>query len=183
MCVSQRLLSCCSVWSRARSVGSTIPSVESNLFQPDGKASGGAIEFGRIAIQVSSNGSVTHFYDPNSVTVTDEDVVIRVKLTAPAALTVYAVHQTKIEPSELDFSTTLIPMQPNKLRSHPISGGQANTPLSSKPLDFHCTELDLSPYSVVLLVDCRPVVCCWWCVHHACPQGRSMLAMASSFNR
>jgi hypothetical protein len=144
MCVSQRLLSCCSVWSRARFVGSTIPSVESNLFQPDGKASGGAIEFGRIAIQVSSNGSVTHFYDPNSVTVTDEDVVIRVKLTAPAALTVYAVHQTKIESSELDFSTTLIPMQPNKLRSHPVSGGQANTPLSSKPLDFHCTELDLS---------------------------------------
>ena len=137
-----------SLWSRV--LTAPAPSGESNLFRPDAKHAINAtafIEYGRIAIAVSPSGQATHQYDPNFVTVTDESVLISVKLVAPAALTLYAVHQTKIQSHETDFTTTLIPMQPNKQRSSPVSGGQASTPLPFKPLDFSCTELDISSFT------------------------------------
>jgi hypothetical protein len=60
--------------------------------------------------------------------------------TFGSAIAFYAVRQTKVESFESKFSTTLVPMQPNSAR------GNATFPtrLSSKPLDFSCTELDFS---------------------------------------
>jgi len=55
-------------------------------------------------------------------------------------LNIYAVHRTKIESHETEFTTTLVPMQPSSQRMNP----EANSPLSHKPLDVTCTELDLS---------------------------------------
>ena len=105
---------------------------------------------------MSPNGNTTHRYDPNSVSVTDEAVFIRVKLVAPAALVLYAVRQAKIESYETNFTTMLIPMQPNKQRNTAVSGGQANTPLSSKPLDFTCTELDTTSLNGQFFFHVRP---------------------------
>ena len=68
----------------------------------------------------------------------------------------YAVHRTKIESHETDFTTKLIPMQPSSQRSSALSGGQANTPLSHKPLDFTCTELDLSDSNGAFLFGNHP---------------------------
>ena len=50
------------------------------------------------------------------------------------------MHRTKIESHETEFTTTLVPMQPSSQRMNP----EANSPLPHKPLDFTCTELDLS---------------------------------------
>ena len=105
---------------------------------------------------MSPDGNATHRYEPNSVSVTDEEVIIRVKLVAPAALTLYAVHHTKIESHETNFTTMLTPMQPNKQRNSAVSGGQTNTPLSSKPFDFTCTELDISSFNGQFLFHIRP---------------------------
>jgi hypothetical protein len=74
--------------------------------------------------------------------VTAEEVIINVTLvsTFGSAIAFYAVRQTKVEPFESNFSTTLVPMQPNAARGD----AAFSTRLSSKPLDFSCTELDLS---------------------------------------
>ena len=142
------------MWSRAKSVTAAPSAAESNLLQPDGKrlagfkfepsTAEGLIEFGRIAIEVSPDGRASHNYNPDRVSVTDEEVIISLQLVAPSALTLYAVHRTRIESHEADVNTTLIPMQPNKQRSYPVTGGQTNTPLPSPPLDFTCTEIDAS---------------------------------------
>ncbi len=97
---------------------------------------------GRISIQVLPNGIAIHNYSHNLVKVTEEEVVINMTFvsTFGSAITFYAVHQTKIESYESDVTTTLIPMQPSAERN---KTGFA-TGLSSKPLDFTCTELDLS---------------------------------------
>ena len=55
-------------------------------------------------------------------------------------MNIYALHRTKIESHETEFTTTLVPMQPSSQRMNP----EANSPLPHKPLDFTCTELDLS---------------------------------------
>ena len=83
-----------------------------------------------------------HNYSHDFVDVTEEEVVINMKFvsTFGSAMTFYAVHQTKFESHESDFTTTLVPMQPNAER---IKTG-FTTGLSSKPLDFTCTEVDLS---------------------------------------
>ena len=58
-------------------------------------------------------------------------------------LNIYAVHRTKIESHETEFTTTLVPMQPSGQRKNPYFP-QTSAPLPHKPLDFTCTELDLS---------------------------------------
>jgi hypothetical protein len=108
----------------------------------DSSGQGGNITYGRISIQVSPEGISSHKYSHDLVKVTEEEVVINMTFvsTFGSAITFYAVHQTKIESYESDVITKLIPMQPNDERN---KTGFA-TGLSFKPLDFTCTELDLS---------------------------------------
>ncbi len=140
----------CSLWSRFRSQEDRCNGLDANLFLPDGTepylmgsfGQGGNITYGRISIQVSPEGIATHKYSQDLVEVTEEEVLINVTFvsTFGSAITFYAVHQTKIEPYESDVTTTLIPMPPSAERNK--TG--FTTALVSKPLDFTCTELDLS---------------------------------------
>ena len=107
-------------------------------------------EYGRIPIEIMSDGSVRHSH-PERINVTEDEVVITMKIMSTTAqeanysLAFYAVHQTTIAPQDTDVSVSLIPMQPSrerkssvKVRSFPFAG------YPSKPLDFRCTEIDMS---------------------------------------
>ena len=123
-----------------------------DYLEPDAQAlssDGNVTEFGRINFHFESNGTVmTNVQESvNSAkyvyqSVTDNEVFLRIRLIYGDALTVYAVRRFKIESFETDVTTRLTPMQPSSQRSRPVVDGFfANKP---RPVDFTCTELDLS---------------------------------------
>jgi hypothetical protein len=139
-----------SLWSRFQSEAT---SGIADIFQPDeqvihssipssSQRSNGTLEHGRITIRVLSNGSASHNYDPVHARVTDNEVFLSLRLTSVDAMTLYAVRRLKIESQEKDFTTRLIPMQPNVQRRSPVVDGIFVN--KSKPVDFTCTEFDLS---------------------------------------
>ena len=146
--IADRLSSFPSVWSRtAETDGSGQPL----FFQPDGidvtaRNHPNRTEYGRIVIHVSSNGSASHNYDPLHVRVTDEEVFLNIKLSGKhSVLTLHAVRRIQIESHDRAATSVLTPMQPNLQRSKPVqqdvNGLFAASP---KPVDFSCTEIDLS---------------------------------------
>ncbi len=113
-------------------------------------------EFGHINIQIMSDGSAIHKYNPIHARVSDEEVFLNIRLSSADAMTLYAVRRFKIESYENDVTTRLTPMQPNVQRGEPIVDGFFVN--KSKPADFSCMELDLSAMPVGRIVTF--VTCC-----------------------
>jgi len=96
-------------------------------------------DFGRINFRLSSNGSVIENIHQS---VTDNEVLLRIRLIFGDALTLYAVRRFKIESHDTNSATRLTPMQPSSLRGEiAVDGFFVGKP---RPVDFSCTELDLS---------------------------------------
>lgn len=77
---------------------------------------------------------------------TDEEVFLNIKLSGKhSVLTLHAVRRIQIESHDRVFTSVITPMQPNLQRSKPVlqdvNGLFAASP---KPVDFSCTEIDLS---------------------------------------
>jgi len=118
----------------------------SDIFQPDAQVHSddnlNATEYGRINIEFLSNGTAVHNIQPAQGSVTDHEVILKIRLTFVDALTLYAVRRFKIESYEIDATTRITPLQPSLQRSSPVVDGYfVGKP---KPVDFACTELDLS---------------------------------------
>ncbi len=118
----------------------------SDIFQPDAQfvnsQDENVIEYGRLNIQFFSDGSYAHNMTPAQGSVSDIEVILNIRLTFVDALTLYAIRRFKIESYQTDLTTRLTPMQPNLRRSNPVVDGFfVGKP---KPLDFSCTEFDLS---------------------------------------
>ena len=120
-----------------------------DLFQPDAKvihghAGDATVEYGRIIVNLASDGSIAYQYTVvgNPIQVTDNQVVLDFFVAENQTLTVYAVNRHKIESFETDVTAGFMPMQPSAHRSIPVLNGFfVDKP---KPVDFTCTELDLS---------------------------------------
>ena len=117
-----------------------------DIFQPDAQflnsQDGNLTEYGRLHIQVLSNGSAVHNMQPTQGSVSDNEVILNIRLTFVDALTLYAVRQFKIESYQTDVTTRLTPLQPSLRRSNAVvEGFFVSRP---KPVDFSCTEFDLS---------------------------------------
>ena len=99
-------------------------------------------EYGRVNIEFLSNGAVLHNIQPAQGSVSDHEVLFKIRLTFVDTLTLYAVRRLKIESYETDVTTRLTPLQPSLQRSNIVVDGYfVGKP---KPVDFACTELDLS---------------------------------------
>jgi hypothetical protein len=118
----------------------------SDVFQPDvqfvNSQDGNVTEYGRLNIQFLSDGTVAHNLQPAQGSVSDSEVILNIRLTFVDSLTLYSVRRVKIESYQTDVTTRLTPMQPSLQRSNSVTDGFfVGKP---KPLDFACTELDLS---------------------------------------
>ncbi len=118
----------------------------SDVFQPDAQfvnsQDGNVTEYGRLNIQFLSNGTVFHNLQPAQGSVSDSEIILNIRLTFVDSLTLYAVRRVKIESYQNEVTTRLTPMQPSLQRSKAVFDGYfVGKP---KPLDFTCTELDLS---------------------------------------
>jgi hypothetical protein len=159
--IANQLSSFCSVWSATSETNGP-----GQLFfaQPDGidvaaRNDTKRTEYGRIVIDFhqvphageptgshTRNGSAVSNYDPLHVRVTDEEVFLNIKLSGKhSVLTLHAVRRIQIESHDKAVTSVLTPMQPNLQRSKPVqqdvNGLFAASP---KPVDFSCTEIDLS---------------------------------------
>lgn len=104
------------------------------------------VQYGRIHIDIDNIGSVRHEHDSQLIRVTDTEVMIDISLTtATNVLTMYAVRRLKIWPRDEDIAVTLTPMQPNAYGNSPVVDGYFTG--KPKPVDFTCTELDISAIS------------------------------------
>jgi hypothetical protein len=104
-------------------------------------------QYGRIHVQTDS-GSVSHQYDSELILVNHEEVLLNISLTtATNILTLYAVRRFKIQSYEVHSSVVLTPMQPSIQRNNSNSLVDDFFANKTKPLDFSCTELDLSTLS------------------------------------
>ncbi len=89
-------------------------------------------QYGRIQFR-SDSGADSSPDDSELVVVNDDEVLLNINVTSGTHnLTLYAVRRLKIQSHEVDSSVALTPMQPNSQRS------------KTQPLDFSCTEFDLS---------------------------------------
>ena len=135
---------------------SSINKVFFDYLEPDAQelsSDGNITEFGRINFHFESNGSVVTNVQENIKTinsakhveqsVTDNEVFLRIRLIYGDALTLYAVRRFKIESFETDVATRLTPMQPSSQRRKPVIDGFFTDKIH-RPVDFTCTELDLS---------------------------------------
>jgi hypothetical protein len=117
-----------------------------DIFQPDAQfvnaQDGNVTEYGRLHIQFLSDGSAVHNMQPAQGSVTDDEVILNIRLTFVDAFTLYAVRRFKIESYQTDVTTRLTPLQPSFRRSNPVFDGFFVG--KAKPLDFSCTEFDLS---------------------------------------
>ena len=105
-------------------------------------------EYGRVNIEFFSNGAPVHniqpeyAFQPAQGSVSDHEVLLKIRLSYVDALTLYAVRRFKIESYETDVTTRLTPLQPSLQRSNAVVDGYFVG--KAKPVDFACTELDLS---------------------------------------
>jgi hypothetical protein len=118
----------------------------SDIFQPDAQFVNPqdeiVTEYGRLNIQFLSDGSVVHNMQPAQGSVSDNEVILNIRLTFVDALTLYAVRRFKIESYQADMTTRLTPMQPSLRRSDAVVDGFfVGKP---QPLDFSCTEFDFA---------------------------------------
>ena len=133
-----------SLWSRTSKAHNS--SVK-DLLQPDGHAEFSAHysaihgstsykqQYGRIQVH-SDSGADSRPDDSELVVVNDDEVLLNINVTSgTSVLTLYAVRRFKIQSHEVDATVALTPMQPNSQRN------------KTHPLDFSCTELDLSALS------------------------------------
>jgi hypothetical protein len=117
----------------------------SDIFQPDAQvvhSDNNVTEYGRVNIEFMSNGAVVHNIQPAQGSVSDHEVLLKIRLSYVDALTLYAVRRFKIESYETDVTTRLTPLQPSLQRSNAVVDGYFVG--KAKPVDFACTELDLS---------------------------------------
>ena len=122
------------------------------MFQPDARAAHGPsnisessyfVEYGRISIRVSDDGSTIHNYAPQHVFVTAEEVLLSiVLLSTENPVTLYAVRRLKIESYQNDFSVDIHPLQPNERRS--VAASLSFFTNHPSPVDFSCVEIDRS---------------------------------------
>ncbi len=98
--------------------------------------------YGRVSIQFLSDGSVIHNMQPAQGSVSENEVIFNIRLTYADILTLYAARRHKIEPYETSRTTRFTHMQPSLQRSYP--NGLPHFADKPKPVDFSCTELDLS---------------------------------------
>jgi hypothetical protein len=117
-----------------------------DMFQPDAQfvnaQDGNVTEYGRLHIQFLSNGSAVHNILPAQGSVTEDEVILNIRLTFVDALTLYAVRRFKIESYQTDVTTRLTPLQPSLRRNNVVADGFFVG--KAKPIDFSCTEFDLS---------------------------------------
>jgi hypothetical protein len=147
---------CSSVWSRTNrdQVNSTL----TDLLQPDSNVyfspyykeqhgmHGYQVQYGRIHIHIDNDGAVWHEHDSQLIRVTETEVFVNISLTsATNVLTLYAVRRFKIQSHDVDTTVALTPMQPNAYGSNAVVDGYFTG--KHKPVDFTCTELDVSASS------------------------------------
>jgi len=144
------------LWSRVRNQSETPsnPYSEGDIFQPDATQtlwyshSGPEIvlETGRISIKVFPNGTIINKYWHHQVSVNGDEVLLNIRLNSTDPVTLHAVRRFKIEPHDTDVTTRLTPMQPMFMRSESVDHYNKwhSIGLHVKPIDFSCTELDLT---------------------------------------
>jgi hypothetical protein len=104
------------------------------------------VQYGRIHSDIDNIGSIRHEHDSRLIRVTDTEIMIDISLTsATNVLTMYAVRRFKIWPRDEDIAVTLTPMQPNAYGNNSVVDGYFTG--KPKPVDFSCTELDISAIS------------------------------------
>ena len=115
----------------------------SDIFKPDAELLNSVENtfYGRISIQFLGDGSVIHNMQPVQGIVSENEVILNIRLTYVDIITLYAARRLKIEPYETSRTTRLTPMQPNLQRSDP--NGLPHFSDKPKPVDFSFTELDL----------------------------------------
>ncbi len=117
-----------------------------DIFQPDAQflnsKDGNITEFGHLHIQFLSDGAAVYSMQPDQGRISENEVILNIRLTFVDALTLYAVRRLKIESHQTDVTTRLTPLQPSLRRSDAVVEGVfVGKP---KPLDFSCTEFDMS---------------------------------------
>jgi hypothetical protein len=120
------------------------------MFQADGRINYGEpggddsfLEYGRITINVTDDGSTIHTYAPQHVHVTEEEVVLSIVfLSTENLVTLYAVRRLKMESYQTDFSVDIHPLQPNERRG--IATSLTFFTNHPSPVDFSCAEIDRS---------------------------------------
>jgi hypothetical protein len=151
-CSSSYSFLCCStfsLWARTQSTSARrfrrSAYYASDVFQPDVQFVNSQneiiTEYGRLNIHFLANGSIVHNIQPEQGTVSENEVIINIRLTFVDALTVYAVRRFKVQPFQTHATARLAPMQPTSRRTAVVYGYYSNKP---KPLDFTCSEFDLS---------------------------------------
>jgi hypothetical protein len=92
-------------------------------------------QYGRIQFH-SESGADSRPDNSELVVGNDDEVLLNINVTSgTSVLTLYAVRRFKIQSHEVDSTVALTPMQPNSQRN------------KTYPLDFSCTEFDLSALS------------------------------------
>ncbi len=103
---------------------------------------GNITEIGRLHIHFLSDGAAVYSMQPDQGRISENEVILNIRLTFVDALTLYAVRRFKIESYQTDVTIRLTPLQPSLFRSNPVVDGFfVGKP---KPLDFSCSEFDLS---------------------------------------
>ena len=75
-----------------------------------------------------------------------DEVLLNIRLNSTDPITLHAVRRFKIESQDTDVTTRLTPMQPMFMRGESVDHHNKwhSIGLDIKPVDFSCTELDLT---------------------------------------
>jgi hypothetical protein len=95
---------------------------------------------------VAPNGAIINKYSPQHVSVNGDEVLLNIRLNSTDPVTLHAVRRFKIESHDTDVTKRLTPLQPMFMRSKsatPYNKWQS-IGLDIKPVDFSCSELDLT---------------------------------------
>jgi hypothetical protein len=128
--------------------------MQGDIFQPDATytlwysnsgVSEVIFESGRILIEVAPDGTIINKYLHQHVSVNGDEVLLHIRLNTTDPITLHAVRRFKIESHEIDVTTRLTLMQPKFMRIESYHHNKwQSIGLDIKPVDFSCTELDLT---------------------------------------
>ena len=92
------------------------------------------------------NGTIINKYLYQHVSVNGDEVLLNIRLNSTDPITLHAVRRFKIEPHDTDVTTRLTPMQPMFMRNESVDHYNKwhSIGLHVEPIDFSCTELDLT---------------------------------------
>ncbi len=95
---------------------------------------------------MAPDGRIINGYLHQHVSVNGDEVLLNIRLNSTDPITLHAVRRFKIHSHDTDVTTRLTPMQPMFMRSESVGHHNKwhSIGLDIKPVDFSCTELDLT---------------------------------------